>query len=222
LIGTRDYNLSFLDNHGIPEYLIELLGDWEEGADKKIADFIETEMKGAEKSHKTMVLQLPEEGQTIKLTPLNVKEREGSFRILIQIWEVDVMSVYSMPPYRIGKLPPTGRLGGGGEPKELTEIYKNSIIEPRQEDLENIINEKLILEGLGCKTWKFKLNDLDTRDRDAEVERYLSMRDRGVLNANEIRALLDLGKPYPGGDRYFTSSNLKEIPALGPGRKSKK
>lgn len=211
LICVRDYNLSFFEKFGIPTYLIQLIGKWDKGADQQIATYMRTHFKGADKAHGTMVIRLPEDDQKIELTPLAVKEREGSFRLQVQIWQQDVLLVYSMPAYRIGILPPTGRLGGGPEARELTEVYKRSIIEPRQEDLEYIINNRLINEGLKCTSWKFKLNDLDTKDLDKAVDRATDLLEHGGLTPNELLESLDVGATYPEGNKHYMSANIKEI-----------
>lgn len=221
LIEIRDYNLSFFTNHGIPEYIVLLTGDWEPGSDATIANYLRSTVKGGENAHKTMVMELPE-GCSIELKPVAVKEKEGSFRIYNQIWREDALLAYSMPPYRVGILPTSGRLSGGGgkEAQELTEIYKRGVIEPLQDDLEDLFNFFLIEQGLGCSSYWWRLNDMDVRDWDKEVERYNSLVAHGAITPNQERELLDLGGPYPEGNRHYISSNLKPI-QMEKGRKKK-
>jgi len=218
LIGIRSYNRSFFDNYGIPAYMVTLTGEWEEGSDDDIARFLSTEVKGSENAHRTIVLQLPEGGE-IKLAPVSVTEREGSFRIFNQIWREDVLAAYAMPPYRIGIMPATGRLGSGKEAQELTEVYIHSTVEPLQRRFENMMTQRIIQQGLKFNSWSFKLNDLDIRNVAAEVEMYNSLVAHGAMTPNEERAKLAIGDPYPGGAKFYMSTSLKEIAGAGGGKK---
>ncbi len=202
LLGIRDYNLSFFENYGIPAYLVLLSGEWEEDAQQIIEEHLRTNIKGAEDAHKTVVANLPE-GGSIELKKLSVDAKEGSFRILIRILREDILAAYSMPPYRIG-LETIGRLGGNVA-EEATKVYVSGVVEPLQEDLERIINIKILQDGMGYTTYDFKFNNIDTRDEDAEVERLMSLQEHGDLNANEIRNLLGLGDSYEGGNRYLVN-----------------
>lgn len=202
LLGIRDYNLAFFENHGIPAYLVTLSGDWEEDAQQAIEEHLRTNVKGAEDAHKTVVANLPE-GGSIELQKLNVDAREGSFRVMIRLLREDILAAYSMPPYRIG-LEVVGRLGGNVA-EEATKVYVAGVIEPLQEDLERIINIKLLEDGMGFSTYDFKFNNIDTRDEDAEVKRLVSLQEHGDLNANEVRNFLGLGAPYEGGNRYLVN-----------------
>ena len=213
LIGIRDYNLSFFTNYGVPAYLVTLTGEWDEDAEKVIKKHLNTEIKGSENAHRTLVLQVPrdEEGQDgkIKFEPLSVDVKEGSFRVYQQVLREDILAAYSMPPYRIG-INIVGKLGGSNI-GESTVIYNQSVVEPLQEDLEDIFNGKIIEEGLECYTYKLKFNDMDLRDVDAEAKRNNEAIAYGKMTPNEARNLEDLGKSYPGGDRFFMGANLIEI-----------
>lgn len=208
LIGIRDYNLSFFTNYGVPDYFVTLDGEWAEGSAKTIQNFLNTEIKGSENAHKTMVLQVPE-GGTATFKPLSVEVKEGSFRFYQQILREDILAAYSMPPYRLG-IAIIGKLGGSNI-KESTVIYNQSVVEPLQEDLEDIINNKIIEQGLGCHSYKFKFNDMDLRDKDAESKRNNEAIEHGKLTPNEARSLEGLGESYTEGDRFYIGANLIEV-----------
>jgi len=207
LIGIRDYNLSFFQNYGVPDYFVTLEGEWEEDSAKIIQNFLNTEIKGTENAHKTLVLQTPE-GGTAKFEPLSVEVKEGSFRLYQQILREDILAAYSMPPYRLG-IAVVGKLSGNVA-QEATRTYIQSVVEPLQQDLEDIMN-MIFEKGLDCNSYEFKFNDIDIRDIDAEVSRYNSLIERGVMTPNEARSLLGIGEPYPGGDSFYISGSLTEI-----------
>jgi len=208
LIGIRDYNLAFFTNYGVPAYMVILSGDWDEGAEKIIKKHLDTEIKGSEKAHKTMVLQVPE-GGAATFEPLSVAVKEGSFRVYQQVLREDILAAYSMPAYRIG-INIVGSLGGTNI-GESTVIYNQSVVEPLQEDLEDIFNNRIIEEGLDCHSYKFKFNDMDLRDRDAEAKRNNEAIQHGKMTPNEARNLEDLGETYPEGDRFYMNASLIEV-----------
>lgn len=210
LIGIRDYNLAFFTNYGVPAYLVLLTGEWDENAEKVIKKHLDTEIKTSENAHKTMVFQVPE-GGTVTFKPLSVDIKEGSFRVYQQVLREDILAAYSMPLYRIG-ITVVGKLGGSTA-LEATRTYNQSVVEPLQEDLEDIFNSKIIEEGLGCHSYRFKFNDMDLRDQDAEAKRNNEAIEHGKMTPNEARNLEDLGEPYTEGDRFYMDARLAEIGA---------
>jgi len=217
LIGVRDYNLSFFENYGVPAALIVLTGDWEEGSDKKIKEFIDTEIKGTESAHKNLVLQLPEEGGKLEWIALEAKKREeGGFKIYFKMQRDEVLVAYSMPPYKLG-IAEEGALGGNTA-KEANINYIFSMVRPLQLDLEFIFNGRILptfykkdKDKEFTPLFDFKLKVTDTRDLDAEVKRCFQLFSVGAMNPNQIRKKLDLGDPYDEGDQYHVGAQFKPI-----------
>ena len=208
LIEIRDYNLAFFENYGIPAWMIVLKGDWSDDSPKKIQKFLDTEIKGSKNAHKTLVFKVNAE-DSMDSEKLSVDVQEGGFRVYTQRLIDDVLMAYSMPGYRIG-LNIVGRLGGTNI-KESSEIYKNGVVEPLQEDIEDMVNHKIIEQGLHCECYKFKLNDLDIRDVDAEAKRYVSLIQSAAMTPNQAINLLGIGKPYTGGNKFYIGSALVEV-----------
>jgi len=208
LIGIRDFNLAFFENYGVPVALITLEGDWEDGAAKKIKDFLDNEVRGSENQHKTMVFEIPE-GASFTYKPLATEMKDSSFRIYQQTLVDDVLIAYRMPPERIG-IRVIGKLGGNVA-VEATKVYVESVVEPLQTKMQNLINNKILKEGLGIKHYTFEFVKLDVRDYDKETERYMSLIDRGCITPNQVRNKLNLGAPYIGGEKYYISNQLVEV-----------
>jgi len=206
MLGIRDYNLSFFENYGIPAYIVVLSGEWEDDAAEKVKTFIDTELKGANNQHRTITFTAPE-GCEAKVTPLSVDVKDGSFQVYYQICKEDVLAAYSMPPQRLG-INVTGTLGGSNI-EEATKIYIQSVIEPPQTDLEDIINA--ILESMAPNNvYTFRFKNLDARDLTAIELRLNAAIGVGRLSPNEARA--ELGQaPYDGGDVYYIASSLVPI-----------
>jgi len=203
-ISQRDYNLAFFQNYGIPAAIIVLEGEWEEGSDKQVKQFVNNRLRGTENAHSTMVVKQPD-GCKFIYTPLVGNPKEGSFKLYEQERRNNIMIAYSMPPERIG-VRVIGKLGGNVA-SEATKIYVQSVIEPLQLDLEEIINDKL----LQSEIYEFKFNDIDCRNYDAEVTQHNSLVEHGIETPNEARRDLGIGKGYPEGDKFYIGSAFVEV-----------
>ena len=203
LIGLRDYNLAFFENYGVPSAIIVLEGDWDEGADRKIAKFLNKEVQGTDNAHRTLVVT-QEENCKFTYEPIESKVKEGSFRLYEQTRRDDILIAYSMPPERIG-IRVTGALGANVA-LEATRSYVQGVVEPLQTDIEDIVNGKL----LNSEIYTFKFENIDLRNYTEEVERMNKQIEHGVLTPNEVRNELGL-KPYPDGDKFYLMSNLLAI-----------
>lgn len=206
-ISQRDYNLAFFQNYGIPSAIVTLEGEWSEGAETKIKHFIENEIKGTTNAHKTLVMTLPEgEKVAFNYEPLTGDQpKEAGFRLYEQERRNNIMMAYSMPPERIG-VRITGKLGGNVA-EEAMKVYVQSVVEPLQQDMEEIINNKL----LQSEIYKFKFNDIDLRNYSAEVDQHVKLVGSAIETPNEARIELLAKEEYPEGDRFYVASNLVEV-----------
>jgi len=200
LIGLRDYNLAFFENYGVPAALVILEGDWDEGSEKKVSDFVNKEIKGSSNAHRTLVMM--QQG-TDKITwiPLNVDVKESSFKLYEKARQDNILIAYSMPPERVG-IRIVGKLGGNVA-EEATKIYVSGVVEPLQLDLEEIINEKL----LQSEIYELKFKNIDLRDYDKLVDRLVKEVGLAIKTPNEARNELGLD-PYEGGDKFYIPSTL--------------
>ncbi len=214
LIGLRDYNLAFFENYGIPAALIVLEGEWEDGSDTKVSDFLNKEVKGSDNAHRTLVVAQPAECK-FTYQKLGIEIKEASFRLYEQTRRDDILIAYSMPPERVG-IRIVGKLGGNVA-REATQTYVQGVVEPLQLDLEDIINNKL----LQSEVYEFKFTNIDLQDYDALVTRLVSEVGSGIKTPNEARN--ELGrKPYPNGDQFFIGSAFVSVGEVEPEEKLSK
>jgi PBSX family phage portal protein len=210
LVGIRDYNMAFFENYGVPAAIVTLEGEWEEGSDKKISDFIDVELKRSENAHKTIVLELPEGGK-VNWTPLIVDVKEGHFKMYSTTVRNEVLACYRMPAYRIG-INEAGALGGSNSP-EATRIYIDSIVSPLKRRCEFVMTRKIMVEGFGEKNHEFLLGEVDIRDINALTTRCAVLFDIGVLTRNEIRVKLGESPiDKKTGDPYIDTYYVKGVP----------
>jgi len=209
LIAVRDYNLSFFENYGVPAAIVYLTGKWDKGAAKDISDFLDVEIKRTENAHKTIVMHSPE-GGSMEWIPLDMKQskKDGSFAWYKDSSSEEVLIAYKMPPYRIGK-PEQGSLGGSVA-SEATKIYISSVVTPLENVVNHLVTKKIIQDGLDCKSYKFVLNGVDLRDKDAEIKRQQMLFSIGAVTSNQIRE--QQGKDtYPEGDQYHVASTYVPV-----------
>lgn len=184
----QEYMLDFFENHAIPAYAVTVVGaEVDEEFEKVIQDYFQREVR--EHRHSTLVLTISGEGSNadsveIKFEKLATEQKEASFRKLGHDTRDEILAAHGVPPYRAG-IPKEGSLGGNIA-VEATEIYKSSIIEPRQHELETFFS-RLIEEAFQLEGAMFRFEDIDTRDEKVAVEIANSLRNAKAISRNEMR-----------------------------------
>ncbi len=194
-ISRRDYNIAFFDNYGVPAYAVFITGDYDMGEvdENGQTDFektIESHFKNLRKEpHSTLILSVPSGSGgdvEIKFEPLSVDTKEASFRLYRKDNRDEVLSAHAVPPYRAG-IAETGSLGGNVA-EESTEIYKTSVIEPRQEMLESAINLYITQLGFNIYDWEFKLGSIDNSDELHDLKMAKGLFSIGAMTPNQVIA----------------------------------
>ncbi|MFA5542860.1 MAG: phage portal protein [Bacilli bacterium] len=194
-ISRRDYNIAFFDNFGVPAYAVFVSGNFDPGEEDPetgktpMEESIEEHFKELAKNpHSVMVLSVPSSGGEgevkIEFKPLSVEIKEASFRLYRQDNRDEILAAHGVPPYRCG-IAETGSLGGSTA-QESTEIYKMSVIQPRQEVLENLINLYIVWNSFEADGWMFKLAEIDTSDEKHDVDMMSKIFEKGAITPNQI------------------------------------
>lgn len=194
ILGDRErqeYNISFFDNHAIPAYAVTVSGaDLDEKTERQIQQFFQHDVK--KNNHSTLVLTAkPAEGEfdappvEFNFQALSTDTKEASFRMFRQDNRDEILSAHGVPPYRAG-ITIEGQMGGSSA-SETTEIYKQSVVKPKQEILESKVNRFILQEGLDIQDWLFVLAEIDTRDEDREIERLQKLFNMGYYSPNMLR-----------------------------------
>lgn len=194
--SRREYNRVFFENYGIPAYAVWVTGnfdpgDVDENGHSDIQKQIQTAMKELPKNpHSTLVMTLPSiDGEKsdieVQFEKLGTEVKEASFRLFRIDNRNEIIAAHGVPPYRVGVYE-TGALGGNlGE--SATEIYKRSIVEPRQSKLESILNHLILADGFGFQDWRIELTELDTKDEAHDKDILSTLFDKGAITPNELR-----------------------------------
>lgn len=172
--AQAEFNVRFFDNQAVPSYAVVV-----EGADitPELEELIKTHFRAIKGDpHRTIVIPIPAAAGNEALMPklrfekLSVDVRDASFRQYKQDNALEICIAHGMPPYRVG-WPIVGSLGGSTA-VEMTQIYNESVVEPRQEIWEQRLKRALIGKlGLNLAGVELKAKRLDTRDmlRDAQI-----------------------------------------------------
>lgn len=198
-VSRRNYNIAFFDNYGVPAYAVFVTGNFE---DEEILDgageptgqtYLEREIEEhfrelAKNPHSTLILSVPTKDRTgevkIDFKPLSTDVKEASFRLYRKDNRDEVLVAHGVPGYRIG-ITEAGSLGGDVA-RETTEIYKRSVIEPRQEQIESLINKHILWEGFEVEGWRFKFADIDTEDEAHDYKILRGLFEMGAVTPNQL------------------------------------
>lgn len=194
--SRREYNRVFFENYGIPSYAVWVTGnfdpgDVDESGRSEMQRQIQEAMKELPKNpHSTLVMTLPSiDGEKsdiqVQFEKLGTEVKEASFRLFRIDNRNEIIAAHGVPPYRVGVYE-TGALGGNLS-ESSTEIYKQSIVEPRQNKLESIINNLILRDGFGITDWRVEFSELDTKDESHENNILSVLFDKGAITPNELR-----------------------------------
>lgn len=233
-LSRRDYNISFFENHGVPSYAVFITGDYEEGETDpntgrtELEEAIEDHFQElAKHPHSVLVMALPNrsgvtDGQVkVEFHPLATGIEEASFRLYRQDNRDEILAAHGVPPYRAG-IAETGSLGGTTA-EESTRIYKQSVIEPRQVILEDLINRFIIQGAFEILDLAFKFADIDLEDDVRHADLLALLVDRGAIWPDEMRDHfisrfnLDPERPVPadiGPDTQAIEAALESLDTL--------
>ncbi len=211
-LAVRDFNIGWFGDRTIPDMMLIVQGaDVSPEVQAELKAFFSAEVRG--QHNKLVILPIPSDLQGVqaRLEKLTPDLKEGSFRLYRMDNAMEILTAHRVPPYRLG-WPIVGSLGGATA-REMTEIYKRSVVEPGQEILEHRLNAQLFAAfepALGRLEWRWKLNDLDLSDKMAELDYGIRAVERAILTPNQARGRLGLD-PYPGGDTYYMPSTLVPV-----------
>jgi len=207
-IAIEEYNLYFFENRGIPALAILLSGEWEKDSVRKLSNYMSKEMRGNENAHRMMTMQIPE-GSKVDFEKLDDRTKEGSFKVYSESLDDKILGVYKVPRCKVS-IQRVGKISGTDTAESLRN-YNDSVVEPLQNIIEDIFNEKLLPAVLGRDTsFNFMLNNMHIDDFASKAETHIKLVANGCETPNEVRQRLSLGQEYSEGNKFFIASNLIE------------
>lgn len=160
----------------------------------------------------------PESKVEVKFEKLATETKDASFRLYKKDNRDEILAAHGVPEYRLG-ISETGSLGGSTA-EEASKIYRDSVINPLKEKIENLINEAIIWKGFQVETLRWTLNGLGVDESKDERDVADFLFQRGAMTPNEIRVAFGerFGLEYipdvPELDGFYI--NNQPIAALAP------
>lgn len=194
-MARRDFNITFFDNFGVPAYAVFITGNFDPGdidseGRSELEKAIEEHFAELSKNpHSTLILTVPTlsggNGNEVKIEfkPLATDVKEASFRLYRKDNRDEVLAAHGVPPYRLG-IAEEGSLGGSTA-AESTEIYKMSVIKPRQEVLESLVN-RWVLQEMEIADYWWELAEVDNTDEKHDLDAIEKLFDMGAISPNQI------------------------------------
>jgi PBSX family phage portal protein len=193
--AQAEFNIRFFENNAVPSYAVIVEGaDVSPEFEEKILDHFRT-IKGD--PHRTVVIPVPgiqgDDAATskVRFEKLSADVKDASFRLYKQDNALEICISHGVPPYRVG-WPIVGSLGGSTA-LEMTKIYNDSIVQPRQETWEQRLDRALLgAKGLALTTVELKAKRLDSRDMGADILATQAFWDMGVITKGAIARFYNL------------------------------
>ena len=207
------HNRINVESGNVPAYSLVIQGaELDDKVEATIREYFQ-ERVGAERRG-VLIIPIPYSTQEVQVSweRLALDPPEGGYLKLRESWVEEILVAHGMPPYRVG-MAKEGSLGGTTA-KEMTEIYKRSIIGPIQEVWEHRLN-RLLRVGLQITDWAFKFDEIDTTDEELDARIDARLVDAGIITRNEARRRRQL-EPLPGGDRLTTNTTVFDLSTLVP------
>lgn len=173
--ALESYNYAGLATNGIPNFLVMIAGDFEEGVDEDGLSWDEelenTFQDVPNKPGTAIVYPIKttgkDSGMVIEVHKLADPIQEGSYTKLAESNMNKILAAHDVPPSRLG-IVYNGPLGGSVD-EERNKLYDTKTINPLQLMLDTIIN-RLITDLLEITDYKHEFVRLDTRNVKGELE----------------------------------------------------
>ena len=190
-LHAQKYNLAFLKNGARPRGIFGSKSATKEQI-RRNREYMKTEAGGSQNAGKDLFLEGDVEYKELQKTPQDIQ-----FLDLRRLNREEILSVYGVPPSKIGIIE-SGNIGGGsGDSQDTT--FKQEVVKPMQRRIASRYTTTVIRDGQGVPDveLKFVSTDPDGDEKRAEVrerqakshEIYLST---GVMTIAEVRAELGL------------------------------
>lgn len=189
----REYNNNSFITNGIPNYFITITGnfDTEEDDDgNTFEEALESQILDLQNKPGTAVVFTipttdPDSKIDVQVTRISDEQKEASFEQFRESNMNEILAAHEIPPSRLG-IVYNGPLGGSVD-EERNKLYAEKTIRPLQRKVEQLINT-IIIEGLmDIHDYKFKYQNLNTRNVLSELEVVEKLFKMAAIKPGEIR-----------------------------------
>jgi len=161
-LRAQEYNLSFFKNDATPGGVVEMPNAPTDQIERNREE-LNSEHRGAKNAHKILLL----EGQA-KFTKSQQTPEESGFLEQRRFTREEVLSVYGVPPSKIGIIE-TGNIGSGSG-GEQDKTFKRDTVEPKQSRVAKRINRHFVRDALKILDCEFYWLPIDTQSEKEQAE----------------------------------------------------
>ena len=203
---AESYGSNFFKNNATPPAYMTVPQALSNEARKNLQTWLLDNFGGVKNAGKIGVL---EQGAEIKTVAIN--HRDMQFLELRQYQKADICSIFRVPPHMIQDL--TRSTNNNIEHQGID--FATHTIRPWLTRLEKRINMQLFGPREAASYYaEFNMDALLRGDAASRATFYSSMRNIGVLSANEIRAKENMN-PYAGGESYLVQGAMVPVDQAG-------
>lgn len=193
----REYNNNGFITNGVPNYLITVIGDFDEEEDPNTGrTFYDDLEEGFRNLHNTpgtaivVPIKTSDPSANIKLGVERISDelKEASFEGFRESNMNEILAAHEVPPQRVG-INPTGPLSGSIS-VEINQQYANKVISPDQNMVETTINKLIVMGIMGIDDYMIQAKRLDARDLKTEFNIGVEAVQNGALKPLELRQII--------------------------------
>lgn len=206
-IATEEYGASFFANGANPGGVLEHPGVVKDPA--RIRESWNAVYGGSSKAHKVAVL---EEGMAFK--PIAIPPEQAQFLETRKFQIEEICRIFRVPPHLVASL---DRATFSNIEHQSISFIDNTIM-PWITRLEQSMQKALISESDKRTHFiKFNLNGRLRGDASSRAAYYQTMRQNGIMSANDIRELeeMNLISDELGGNKYLVNGNFIDMSQAG-------
>jgi PBSX family phage portal protein len=181
--AAAEYNVSFFEHNAVPRMAVICQGGpMSKDLIQQIRRFMESEIKG--QAHKTLILEVPDNGTELRLEPLGQPQAEDAgFLDFRRANRDEILMVHRVPPSKI-TIVENANLANS---KDQDKTFREQVVRPEQRRIEFRINQ-MIREQMGIEDWQFRFQEMDLSEEMQQAEIAKIYTEIGVWTPEEIRA----------------------------------
>lgn len=190
------YNAKFFANNAIPEHAVIFKGPAPSKEQKdQIRDFFRNEYQGLDRSHRTLVIHVAEEGE-VRFEKLTADVKDGDFLKLLDAARDRIPIAHGVPPRMLG-IVSAGQLGGGGEVAGQMFTFDLLTLRPKRRRMLDQLRPLLTELGLrpgnpdtGLADDQVAFQPLDMTPPGDDAQSLPQLVSAGILTVEEARLFL--------------------------------
>lgn len=193
--SAAEFNIRMFENDLMLKWIFFMIGA-ELGKDAKqtLKDFIENNYTGTKNAGRAAFIPIPD-GENVNIEAKNLMgdgpSRDMSYAALREQARDEMISAHGVPPRLMGIMA-AGQLGGGGELEGQLKMFKETVVVPLKEDMEEMFNT--IPEKM---EWPYRIRfrefDITTSKEDRSFWSAIpGLVMSGILTEDEGRELMQL------------------------------